>query len=302
MNVLAYFKIIRWKNLLIIAYTFYLLKFQLFPSFEIITKLSLIQFLTLLLSVLLITAAGYIINDIFDVKADLINKPSKVIVSKIISIEKANKWYLFTNTLGVVLGIILCLNIQKPSYSFIFIGTSLLLYYYAKIFKGIPFFGNFIVSFLVALSFSLVVFFDLNFEIKNSEQQTVNSVMLLLFIFAFFINLIREIIKDIEDIDGDNYLNLNTLPILFGRNRIRYLASYLCLIPILLLILILVNYAEIYKITCLYLFIFTLLPLMYIFIKLRDCKSTKQFQKISLLLKIILFCGVNSILIFSIFQ
>ena len=302
MNVSAYFKIIRWKNLLLICYTFYLLKYQLFTSFNITTKLSLIQFLTLLLSVVLITAAGYIINDIFDVKADLINKPKKVIVTKIISVEKAKRWYLFTNVLGVVLGIILCLNIQKPSYSFIFIGTPLLLYYYAKSFKGIPFLGNFVVSFLVALSFSLVAFFDLNFELKSNAQQLIIAVLILLFSVAFSLNLIREIVKDLEDVNGDKKLNLKTLPILFGRNRIRFIASYLCLIPILILLFIIFNYTETYTITTIYLLLFTLLPIIYIGAKLRDSKSKKQFQKISLMLKITMFFGVNSILIFSLFH
>jgi 4-hydroxybenzoate polyprenyltransferase len=302
MNISVYFKIIRWKNLLIIAYTIYLLKFHLFSSFNISTKLTLFQFLLLLFSILFITAAGYIINDIYDVNGDLINKPKKVIVSKIISIEKAKKWYLFTNTIGIILGIFFCLQLKDPRYVFIFIATSFLLYYYAKKLKGIAFIGNFIISFLIALSFSLVALFDINFEIKNSMHNVVIVVLGLLFLFAFCINFIREIVKDIEDINGDNHSNLNTLPIIFGRNRIRNLAMFLCLFPIFLLIFIILKNAETYKITSIYLLFFTFIPLLYVFIKLRNSTTTKQFQQISLLLKLIMILGVNSILIFSIFH
>ncbi|NQV76984.1 MAG: UbiA family prenyltransferase, partial [Lutibacter sp.] len=152
MRLAAYFKLIRWKNLLLILYVQILLKFLVFNSFNIETNLSLVQFIVLLISILLITAAGYIINDIFDLKTDLINKPQKVIVTKNFSLEKAQQLYLVLNATGVILGIGLSLNIEKPSYSLIFIGTSLLLYYYSKKFKSKPLIGNLIVSFLIGFS------------------------------------------------------------------------------------------------------------------------------------------------------
>jgi len=117
----TYFKLVRWKNLLLIVFVFFVLKFSFFSTLQIQTKLSIVDFLLLLLSVLAITAAGYIINDIFDVKTDLINKPTKVIVSQKISLETAKKWYKTTNTVGIVLGIALCIKISKPTHSFIFI-------------------------------------------------------------------------------------------------------------------------------------------------------------------------------------
>ena len=111
MNSVVYFKLIRWKNLLLIIYTYLLIKFLFFPSFSIETALSLFQFSLLLLSIVLISAAGYIINDIEDVISDKINKPKKLIVSKVITKEKAIHWYKITNTLGIALGILFCLNL-----------------------------------------------------------------------------------------------------------------------------------------------------------------------------------------------
>ena len=299
MNLSVYFKCIRWKNLLLISYVYLLIKFILFPSLQIQTLLSTFQFSILLISVLLITAAGYIINDVFDVKADLINKPKKVIVSKLITIEKAISWYKITNVVGITLGILLCLKIEKPTYSFIFIGTSLLLYFYSKKYKTMPFIGNFIVAFCIATSIFIIPLFELNFTIENPSQAIVFQFIILLSVFAFLINLTREIIKDLVDVNGDYSLKMNTLPILIGRKRTKKIALLFCISTILFLLYFVQNYAREYKYLILYLVVFSLIPLLYISVKLNKSKTQKQFQKVSVWLKIIMFLGINSILIFS---
>ena len=300
MKSVAFLNLIRWKNLLLILYVQILLKFLLFPSFNILTNLSLIQFILLVSSTLLITAAGYIINDILDLKTDLINKPQKVIVTKHFSIEKAQQLYVWFNTVGIILGIALSLNIENPPYSFIFIGTSLLLYYYSKKLKSKPLIGNLIVSFLIAFSILLLCLFDINNASQNNTQQLIITIILILAFFAFFINLTREIIKDIIDIKGDYQLKMNTLPILIGTDRAKKIALISCIIPISLLLYLIVNYASIYKFTILYLLVFVLIPLLYVALKLRSAKSIKEFKKLSMLLKIIMFLGINALILFSI--
>lgn len=299
MKLVAYFNLIRWKNLLLIIYVFLILKFFFFPSFYVETTLSSYNFLILLFSVLFITAAGYIVNDIFDITADEINKPTKVIVSKNISIEHAKQWYKVTNTIGIIFGIALCLRIGKPTHSFIFIGASLLLYYYSKKLKGKPLIGNLIVSLLIALSVLILPLFDIDFSIKNNPQNTAIYIIITLAFFAFTLNLIREIVKDIEDINGDKSLNLITLPILFGRNRVRIIASYLCLIPISLLLFLIYNYSSNYKFTMLYLLLSTLIPLLIVTIKLRKAEKKSEYYKLSSLLKIIMFLGITALIIIS---
>jgi 4-hydroxybenzoate polyprenyltransferase len=302
MDFSTYFKLVRYKNLLLIIYVFLLIKFVLFPSFYITTTLSIFQFFTLLFSVLFISAAGYIINDIIDVKADEINKPNKVIVSKKLSIEKAQQWYKTTNTIGLSLGILLCLNLNKPTYSFLFIATALLLYFYSKKIKAIPFLGNFVISLLIALSIIILPLFELHSSNKSTNQNIVIYIILLLTFFAFSLNLIREIIKDIEDIDGDYTLKINTLPILFGRNRIKNFVSVISFFPLGILIFIITIYSSIYKITMLYLVIFTFIPLLYTTLKLRTATKKNEFHKLSLFLKIIMFLGITSLIIISIFH
>lgn len=299
MKLAAFLRFIRWKNLLLLIYLQILLRFFLFSAFELNTNLSGFQYIILLLSFLLIMAAGYMINDIFDLKSDLINKPKKVIVGNQFSAEIAQQMYLTTNTLGIILGILLSLSVQKPSYSFIFMGASLLLYFYSKILKSKPLIGNIAVSFLVAISVIVLSLFDLNFAIQNEAQPLVIYVTLLLSSFAFFINLVREIVKDIEDINGDYNLKMNTLPILFGVARTKKIAAFLCLFPLGLLLFIVVKYASTYKYTMLYLLLFTLVPLLYVAIKLLSAKKKKDFKKLSMFLKLIMFFGINALLLFS---
>jgi 4-hydroxybenzoate polyprenyltransferase len=302
MNIAVYFKLIRWKNLLLIIYVYLLIKFLFFLSFSFKTALSIFQFFSLLLSIILITAAGYIINDIKDVISDKINKPTKLIVSKVITREIALQWYKTTNTTGITLGVLFCLNIGKPSFSFIFIGASLLLYYYAKNLKSKPFIGNFIVAFLIGFSIFIIAILEFGFLIKNEQKLLAFNTIITLSIFAFFVNLTREIIKDIEDIDGDYAMKINTLPILLGTNRTKKIALITLLFPVFLLLNLIINYSEIYKFTMLYLIIAVFLPLLYVAIKLFSAKKKKQFKKISSLLKIIMFLGVSSLIIFSIFH
>lgn len=295
----TYFKLIRWKNLLLIVYIFLSFKLFLFNSLKITTKLTSIQFSMLLLSVLFITAAGNILNDILDIKADVINKPKKIIVSKLISIETAKQWYKITNAIGLILGIIVCLNIKNPSYAFIFIATSLLLYYYSKKLKYLPIIGNIVVSFLIAVSVLILPLFDIDFSSQKGNQNTVIVIVAMLSFFAFSLNLIREIVKDIEDINGDYHMNMRTLPILIGSVRTQKLVSFLCIIPIAFLIVVIVNFSTNYKLIILYLLIFTLLPLMYVAFKLSSNNKKFELNSLSNLLKLIMFFGISSMLIFS---
>ena len=99
-------------------------------------------------------------------------------------------------------------------------------------------------------------------------------------------NLTREIIKDIEDVNGDYALKLKTLPILLGVNRTKNIAILTILLPISLLLFILLNYSNSYKFTMLYLLIAVFLPLVYLIIKLFSAKKKNEFKKISILLKI----------------
>jgi len=295
MKIGGFLHLIRWKNLALLLYIQLVLKLIFFNRFLTETNLTTLQFSILVSAIILVTAAGYIINDVFDIKTDLVNKPKKVIVSKIFSIEDAKRYYLITNCLGITLGIGLSLNIQKPPYALFFIGAPLLLYYYSKKLKGIPLIGNISVSILIAISILIIALFDVPLQNNFFIFKTIY----LLIGFAFFLNLVREIIKDIEDIKGDYNSNIKTLPILIGIERTKKIASLLCLFPLTLLLILVFNFASIYKITMLYLSLFSILPLLYFMIKLPKATTKKKLNNLSTLLKTCMFLGISSLVLFS---
>ncbi|MBI9042439.1 geranylgeranylglycerol-phosphate geranylgeranyltransferase [Lutibacter sp.] len=297
MQLSAFLNLIRWKNLLLIVYIQTVIKYLFFPNFSIATNLNHFYFSIFLLAILCITVAGYIINDILDVETDKINKPSKVFITTVFTEENARKWYLYLNTFGIGLGILISLKIQKPYLSFIFIGTALLLYYYSKKLKSLPLIGNFIVAVLVATNVLILVIFDLNMTEYNPNYNFVITTILIIAFFAFCINLIRELIKDIEDIDGDYKLKMNTLPILIGRRRTKSIITILCAFSLLLLVFFSTIFASEYKIISLYTIAFIIIPMFYITLKITKIKSKKKLHKISSLLKLVMFFGINIFII-----
>lgn len=270
-----------------------------FPAFNSVTFLSNFQYLLFISSIIFITAAGYVINDIFDIEIDKINKPSKLIIGKETSIKAGINLYKSLNVFGLTFGILLSLLIEKPTFSFLFIGTSLLLFYYSKHLKKRPLFGNLAVSFLVAFSLYLIILFDLRLTFTASFNYFNSRVILWFAAFAFLLNLAREVIKDIEDINGDYTLSINTLPILIGVKRTRYVAAFIVIISFSLVINFIIENAVNFKLATLYITLFVALPLLYSALKLIKATSKSDFKKLSILLKLIMFFGSTILLILS---
>ncbi|MDV7188257.1 UbiA family prenyltransferase [Lutibacter sp. TH_r2] len=294
MNLIVFLRLIRYKNLLLICYVFFLIYFFLFPSFKVNITLTHLHFFVLLFATLLITSAGYIINNIFDIESDKLNKPKKLIVSNLITVEKAKKYYLFINTLGIILGIGLCLQIEKPNLVFIFILVPLLLYYYSKKLQKIALVGNILVSLLIAFSIYMLALFE-----KSSINNSVYLIILTLSIFSFILNITREIIKDIIDIKGDFNCGLQTLPIILGIKRSSYVAMFFIFISIVLLTFLITSITGKHIVTRLYLVLTCLLPLLFVAIKLIKKPSHKTFNTLSSILKLIMFLGITSIILIS---
>ena len=303
---IRFLNLIRWKNLLLLALTQILVKFALFESLKndygLETTLTNLQFSLLVLATLCIAAAGYIINDIEDIEADLINKPNKLIVGKYISEKTATHLFILFNSLGVLFGFLMAYSIDKPRYFIIFVFTSILLYIYSTQLKHIILVGNITIAFLVSLSVLLVGVFDLIPAMNNSNNEIQIFFLKLTLdytIFAFMINLLRELVKDIEDINGDYKINVNSLPILLGQVRATKIVFTLSLIPVFTLIFYLINnlYKQTYAIA--YVLILIIAPLIFISIKLLSAEVKKDYKQISALLKIVMLSGVLSLLMFQ---
>ena len=298
---ISFFYLIRYKNLLMVLLTMILTKYALINSFISDPSLTSIDFIILSLSILCITAGGYIINDLFDIEADTINKPLKVYISK--SISKKNAWviYLLSSTLGIILGIYLSVIKNSDFLSFYFIGTTLLLFLYSVLLKKLVFIGNLCISLLVALPIYLLYKFDSNnITISNILQYFFLSIAIFYYMFfAFLTTMIREIIKDIEDINGDYIVKLKTLPILIGKTRARNISIFLSIVLLLFLFLVSSNYfiSNKYFLGIIMLMLSTVV--VYFIFKSWTATTKKQFQYLSNLMKLIMFIGILSMALFK---
>lgn len=298
-----YLKLIRYPNLIFIALTQLIIKYGLFHPFKIDITLNGFGFALLVVATVCIAAGGYIINDIYDVEIDRINKPNKVLIGKKITEKSANRLYIILNIIGVGIGFYLSNIIDKPAFSALFIIISALLYLYASYLKGMLLIGNLVVSSLVAMSVIIVGLFDLLPAITAQNQGTqsvIFSIVLDYSLFAFFLNFIREIVKDIQDINGDKNYGMNTLPISIGRKRATLTVFILGCIAVVGIVYYMYTYLYENQIATLYFLFLILAPLLYFCIKSWSADTAKEYNMLSLLLKIIMFLGVCSILIYQI--
>jgi 4-hydroxybenzoate polyprenyltransferase len=262
------------------------------------------QYLLLVLSTVLIAAAGYVINNIFDQDTDLENKPNRVVIGKSITESAAYNIYAVLNISGVAIGFYLSNVIVKPSFAAIFILIAATLYIYATSLKQMILLGNVIIALLLSFSVVIIGVFDL-YPAINAENQllmaSLFSILLDYAIFAFVINLIREIVKDLEDINGDTSQGMKTLAIVLGILKTTKLVFALGLMSIITLFVYTKTYLIFNNlfIATLYTFLFVLAPLIFFTIKIWTAKSKEEFRSLSKLLKWILFFGILSIIIIT---
>ena len=301
-----YLNLIRWKNLLMLVLVQVLVKYALFEPFLKTSNLSVtfnwFGFTLLVISTVCLAAAGYIINDIHDVEADLVNKPEKVLIGKSISENIAYNLFIALNIVGVGIGFYLSILIGKSFYFVLFIIISALLYLYATHLKELTLIGNIVVSLLVAFSILIVGLFDLTPVITAENQQTqltFFSIVLDYAIFAFMVNLLREIAKDIEDVDGDYKAGRKTLAVTLGRERAKNILLILISVAITAIVYYLLKNLYKQQIAIGYFLIFIIGPLLYLSIKTYSAKQKKDFSFISKALKLVMLFGMFSLLIYQ---
>lgn len=301
---MKYLKLIRYQNLLMLAFMQILFRYGFLKLQNIPLALAHWQYALLVLSTVLIAAAGYVINNIFDQETDLINKPGDVVVGKSISETAAYNIYVALNISGVAIGFYLSNVIMRPGFATVFILVAASLYFYATTLKQIMILGNIVVALLLSFSVIIIGVFDLFPATDNENRAQMTSMFSILFdyaVFAFMINFIREIVKDIEDVNGDYNQGMNTLPIAIGASRTAKIVFALSIIPVVFLLIYINNYlvANNLYIATLYAFIFVLAPLLYFIAKIITAKTKKEFHNLSSILKWILFFGILSILIIN---
>ena len=270
-------KLIRLPNLAIIAITQFMVSLFLIKENSFWVLVSDFNLLLLILSTLFIASAGYIINDYYDIKIDYVNKPNRVVVGKHIERRQVIIIHSIFNILGILLGAFV---------SWWILGVNLIaafsLWLYSNQLKRMPLWGNLTVSFLTGLSvFMLYFLYFSNLEL-----------IVMYAIFAFFISLIREIIKDMEDIEGDEKFGCRTLPIAIGLTATKRIIYGINLAFFVVVFIVTKEWNLFFPF-----FISLSAILVFLCIKIFNADKKKDYTQISGLAKLIMVIGISSMIL-----
>ncbi len=292
---LPYLKLIKYDNLLIIAFAQLCIKYGLFEPFGVAITLSDFGMVLLVIATISIAAAGNIIIAIY-------NQEGQVLLHTSITEKSANRLFVIFNAIGVLIGFYLSNLIERPGFAALFVLVSGIFYIYASYLKEILIVKNIVIGVLAALSLIVVGIFDLLPAIteKNRESQTVIfSIILDYAVFAFLIVTLREIIKDSINMDRDHNIGIKTIPIVFGKSRTIKLIGAAAIIPIAAVIYYIYTYLFSNTQAVIFVLILLIAPLIYFMIKSFTAESEKHIVTLKILLKIILITASISLLFYQ---
>lgn len=308
-KLLAFLKLVRIENLIMIALTQVLLRYcvlqKVFNMNGIQLELRDTLFYGLVWSTVLIAAAGYIINDYFDVKTDTINHPDTVVVDKVIKRRWAIILHLTFTCLGIVLGMYAALKTGYLRLAIFHVAAAVLLWFYSTHLKKQLLVGNIVVSLLS----SAVIFMPLVYELGVMQKldqgfiltykHALLSVFKITFIFslfAFITSMAREIIKDMEDYKGDKETGGLTMPIVWGMRVSKFNVFFLLIITVILLLFVVYNTIKaqhvFFSLNNTYILLSLVLPLSILALYILKASESKQFKRASLLLKFVMLMGL----------
>lgn len=303
-------KLFRVGNLIITAVLFYIIRFGLFvPLYDMIgvsPQLSSMEFFLLMVSTILTMAAGYLINDYFDLGIDRINRPQEVYIGNIMTAEFANVLFYVLAMVAVLIGFYLGKRVNFVNLGSVYIVTNLVLYFYSLRYKRRVFWGNFAIALLsgyLIVHVWLFEFFALHrnidafFEAQRMQWfQKVNFMVFFYAGFSFLISFLREVVKDMEDQKGDAAEDCKTLAIVLGMSKTKKLLWGIVAILIggvgVFQYFLLGRQGYYYAIL---LFIFVQIPLIILMVMLQKANTQKQYHEISIGLKGVMFFGILSL-------
>jgi 4-hydroxybenzoate polyprenyltransferase len=316
----AFFRLVRWPNLVFIALTQILFYYCiLLPGFGVrlrifgeptgevyANKLGTAAFFVLVISSVLIAAGGYIINDYFDLNIDRVNRPDKLVVEKIIKRRWTILWHWILSGLGVGLGFYVSWRLGNPVVGLANMACVILLWTYSSTFKRKLLIGNVIISLLTA--WVIEVLYVCEFRFGTFRDPGLHKLLSRLFKFAilyagfaFIISLIREVIKDIEDMNGDARYGCRTMPIVWGVNTAKvFAATWLVVLTGSLVIIQFYVLQSGWWPVVLYCILFLIAPLAWILRKLYDARATSDYHLLSRAIKAVMLAGILSMIIIEI--
>lgn len=306
----AFFQLVRWPNLVFIGITQFLAVYcVLYPVFRnspVQPNVSGWNFVLIGLSSILIAAGGYIINDYFDLNIDQVNKPEKMVVAKIISRRWAILWHSILSIAGILIGF----YVDYSSRIFL-LGVSnticvLLLFVYSSTFKRKLLIGNVIISLLTAWVILVICWCEYNHLVRLHNGLAAEKILRILFLyagFAFIVSLIREVVKDMEDVEGDRKFYCHTMPIAWGMNATKVFVAVWVVVLIATLVIV-----QLYALrlgwwwSVIYSVALIIIPLAMSLSKLHKAKSSSDYHEISSLIKFIMLTGIISLIFFRIYS
>lgn len=309
----AFLRLVRWRNLLIVFLTqWFIWQCVIHPmrSWSAVPVfLDVFRFLLLSLSTVSIAAAGYIINDYFDVKIDIINRPGKVIIDRVISRRAAILWHSFFNVAGFVPALYLARELHNYKVVIIQLACTLLLWFYSTTFKRQFVTGNVVVALLTGLTVMIPAVFEpalyphINFRFFLEEQGRllVNpfGVIAVYTYFAFMLTWMREIVKDMEDFRGDAEEGCVTMPIRIGLKQSSYFViafGVLAVIPLTVAALKL--FLGSWSVLGVYVMALLVAPLVAWMVYLPRKATAAHYAQASRRLKFIMLAGIASLLLY----
>lgn len=309
----AFFQLIRWRNLLIVLLTqWFVWQCAIRPMASWSTEpvfLNGFHFLLLSLSTVFIAAAGYIINDYFDVKIDVINRPQKVIIERVISRRGAILWHSMLNIAGFVIAFYLALKLHNYWVVSIQLACTILLWFYSTTFKRRFVIGNVVVAILTALTVLILAVFEpalyphINFTyfLVENGKTLVNpfGVIAVYTYFAFMLTWMREIVKDMEDFKGDAEDGCITMPIKIGLKKSTGYVLFFGILAILpLSVAALKLFYGAWSVLGIYILVALIIPIVAWLFFLPRRATSEHYGKASRWLKIIMLLGILSLLLY----
>jgi 4-hydroxybenzoate polyprenyltransferase len=310
----AFIKLIRWPNLLLIALTQGLFYFFIAARFVMPRHEGIIQdmssdFFILMASLLCIAAAGYIINDYFDFNIDIVNRPERVVVDRFIGRRQAMLLHILLSLSGLMLAFFVG---RKVGNYWIAAGNALcilMLVLYSSTFKRKLLSGNVLVSLLIAWSV-LVVYLFLGGRIPGYRgfqlaDPLFNMPVLYLMAaayagFAFIVTLLREVVKDLEDMEGDDRYQCRTIPIVWGVPAAKtFCGVWIVVLTLALAVICIFALQAGWWPAMLVVLSGMVLPLLSLLKQLKDASSAADYHRISSRIKWIMLVGILSMVLFK---
>ena len=310
MNIVpAFFKLIRWPNLFFIAVTQVLFRFFILnfvyrgPNNGYVEniKLSLPLFYWLVFASVCIAAAGYIINDYFDVNIDLINKPAKLIIDRYIKRRWTIVWHIVLSFIGLVISCYIGYKLRNFYIPLFNSAAIIALFFYSTTFKRKLLIGNIIISLLTAWVILVLTFSEYRFKIHSPDiyWKRLLKVSFIYAGFAFIISLIREVIKDMEDMHGDAKYGCTTMPIVWGLQVSKvFTAVWVVVITAGVAIIQFYVIQLGWWLSAIYSLVAIIIPLIWVLRNLYTAQSPNDFHKLSNAVKLIMFTGILSMIFF----